>query len=134
MVEFQSLDIIFPDLTGRGPPPRQPTGRTPGPTAAASRRSSASFAVRAGYYQDKTPQPVDDVGPILADNDRNAYTLGFGYNTERWGVDVSDLYIEFKDRDTAGPVARQLLRARTRNRPTSSRSVSGSRSNRGEQR
>ncbi|HEY3173303.1 MAG TPA: outer membrane protein transport protein, partial [Thermoanaerobaculia bacterium] len=34
------------------------------------------FAVRAGYYKDKTPQPLADVGPILADADRNAYTLG----------------------------------------------------------
>jgi long-chain fatty acid transport protein len=59
-----------------------------------------SFAVRAGYYRDKTPQPVRDIGPILADADRNAYTLGIGYGTERWGVDVSDLYIKFDDRST----------------------------------
>jgi long-chain fatty acid transport protein len=60
------------------------------------------FAVRAGYYLDKTPQPVADVGPILADSDRNAYTLGIGYDTPRWGVDVSDIYIKFKRRDTRG--------------------------------
>ena len=40
-----------------------------------------SFAVRAGYYKDKSPQPLADVGPILADADRNAYTLGLGYDT-----------------------------------------------------
>lgn len=58
------------------------------------------FAVRAGYYYDKTPQPAADAGPILSDNNRNVYTFGFGYNTERWGVDVGDLYIKFKDRRT----------------------------------
>jgi long-chain fatty acid transport protein len=61
-----------------------------------------AFAVRAGYYFDESPQPVADVGPILADADRNAYTLGFGYDTERWGVDISDIYIDFKNRDTRG--------------------------------
>ncbi len=63
-----------------------------------------SFAVRAGYYKDKSPQPLADVGPILADADRNAYTLGLGYDADRWGVDVSDIYIDFDHRDTRGQV------------------------------
>ena len=62
----------------------------------------SSFALRAGYYRDKTPQPVENAGPILADNDRDGYSLGFGYGNDRWGVDVSDLYIKFKRLDTAG--------------------------------
>jgi long-chain fatty acid transport protein len=61
-----------------------------------------SFAVRAGYYKDESPQPLADVGPILADADRNAYTLGIGYDTDRWGVDISDIYIDFDHRDTRG--------------------------------
>jgi long-chain fatty acid transport protein len=61
-----------------------------------------SFAVRAGYYFDESPQPLADVGPILADADRNAYTFGIGYHTERWGVDISDIYIDFEPRDTRG--------------------------------
>ena len=58
--------------------------------------------MRAGYYFDESPQPLADVGPILADADRNAYTIGFGYHTERWGVDISDIYIDFDSRDTRG--------------------------------
>jgi long-chain fatty acid transport protein len=61
-----------------------------------------AFAVRAGYYFDESPQPLADVGPILADADRNAYTIGIGYDTERWGVDISDIYIDFDERDTRG--------------------------------
>jgi len=61
-----------------------------------------AFALRGGYYFDETPQPIEDVGPVIADADRNAYTIGFGYNTERWGVDVSDIYIDFEERDTRG--------------------------------
>jgi long-chain fatty acid transport protein len=62
------------------------------------------FAVRAGYYRDESPQPLADVGPILADADRNAYTVGIGYDTDRWGVDISDIYIDFEERDTRGEV------------------------------
>jgi long-chain fatty acid transport protein len=61
-----------------------------------------SLAVRAGYYFDESPQPLADVGPILADADRNAYTFGIGYDTERWGFDISDIYIDFEPRDTRG--------------------------------
>ena len=56
-----------------------------------------NLAVRAGYYRDNTPQPTRDAGPILADSDRNGYTVGFGYNTERWGVNLADLYLKLKD-------------------------------------
>jgi long-chain fatty acid transport protein len=60
------------------------------------------WALRAGYYYDKTPQSVEDVGPILADSNRNGYTLGVGYSTDRWGVNLSDLYLRLKNRDTTG--------------------------------
>jgi long-chain fatty acid transport protein len=63
-----------------------------------------NWAIRAGYYRDKTPQPVADVGPLLADNDRDAFTLGFGYDTPTWGVNVGDIYIKVKSRDTSGSV------------------------------
>ena len=57
-----------------------------------------NWAVRVGYYFDNTPQPDKDVGPILADNDRNVYTAGFGYNTDRFGVDVGGAIVKLKDR------------------------------------
>jgi long-chain fatty acid transport protein len=57
-----------------------------------------AWALRAGYYYDNTPQPDFDVSPLLADNDRNVYSAGFGYGTERFGVDVGALLIKFKDR------------------------------------
>ena len=63
------------------------------------KKFASGWALRAGYYYDNTPQPEVDVGPILADNDRNVYSAGFGYNTPEWGIDVGGLYIRFKDRD-----------------------------------
>ena len=65
-----------------------------------------NLALRGGYYFDETPQPIEDVGPVLADADRNAYTIGIGYGTERWGVDISDIYIDFKETDTRGTANR----------------------------
>jgi long-chain fatty acid transport protein len=65
----------------------------------------ADWAIRAGYYRDKTPQPVEDAGPLLADNDRDAFTLGFGYDTPRWGFNIGDIYIKVKGRDTTGSVS-----------------------------
>jgi long-chain fatty acid transport protein len=62
------------------------------------KKFASGWAVRGGYYYDNTPQPEKDVGPILADNDRNVYAAGFGYNTPQWGIDVGGLYIRFKDR------------------------------------
>jgi long-chain fatty acid transport protein len=63
------------------------------------KKFASGWAVRGGYYYDNTPQPEKDVGPILADNDRNVYSAGFGYNTPQWGIDVGGLYIRFKDRN-----------------------------------
>ncbi|HSS45573.1 MAG TPA: outer membrane protein transport protein [Thermoanaerobaculia bacterium] len=104
---FKALNITFPALPG---------GTTCAPLGIAVCRMTvwddswayriglekkfAIFAVRAGYYHDNTPQPVADAGPLLADSNRNGYTLGFGIGTDRWGVDISDLYLKFKDRDT----------------------------------
>ena len=99
--KFQTLDILFPDLTGRDLH-RNMAWKNSWAYRVGLEKKFSNMAVRAGYYRDKTPQPVENAGPILADNDRNAYTLGFGYDTDRWGVDISDLYIKFKTLDTAG--------------------------------
>ena len=99
--KFQSLDILFPDLTGRDLH-RINSWKNSWAYRGGLEKKFSNFALRAGYYRDKTPQPVENAGPILADSDRNGYSLGFGYDTDRWGVDVSDLYLKFKKLDTAG--------------------------------
>ncbi len=99
--KFESLDIAFPDLTGRDLH-RENNWKNSWAYRVGLEKKFSRLAVRAGYYRDKTPQPVENAGPILADNDRDAYSLGFGYDTDRWGVDISDLYIKFKRLDTAG--------------------------------
>ncbi len=99
--KFQSLNIIFPDLVGHDLD-RTMNWKDSWAYRVGIEKKFSNLAFRAGYYRDKTPQPVENAGPILADNDRDAFSLGFGYGNDRWGVDVSDLYIKFKRLDTAG--------------------------------
>ena len=99
--KFQSLNILFPDLVGRDLD-RAMNWKSSWAYRVGIEKKFSSLALRAGYYRDKTPQPVENAGPVLADNDRDGFAIGFGYDTDRWGVDVSDLYIKFKKLDTAG--------------------------------
>jgi long-chain fatty acid transport protein len=102
--EWSSFDELFIDFENAAVPDLDRLTRWEDSWAyrAGLEKKFGAFAVRAGYYFDESPQPLADVGPILADADRNAYTLGIGYDTERWGVDISDIYIDFDHRDTRG--------------------------------
>jgi long-chain fatty acid transport protein len=100
---FSSLDITFPDIVGRDLH-RSTAWKNSWAYRAGLQKKFGKMVVRAGYYRDKTPQPREDVGPILADNDRDAYSLGFGYGTDHWGIDVSDLYLKVKDINATGVV------------------------------
>jgi long-chain fatty acid transport protein len=104
--EWSSFDELFIDFDNPAIPDLDRLTRWDDSWAyrAGLEKRFGSFAVRAGFYYDESPQPLFDVGPILADADRNAYTLGIGYSTERWGVDISDIYIDFDQRDTRGEV------------------------------
>jgi long-chain fatty acid transport protein len=94
---FKALNIAFPD--GALPELDRSTLWTDSwAYRIGLEKKFGDWAIRVGYYYDNTPQPTKDVGPILADNDRNVYTGGFGYNTPTWGVDVGGAYIVFKDR------------------------------------
>lgn len=96
--KFDALNITFPD--GVAPTIDRPTlWKDSWAYRVGLEKKFANWAVRVGYYFDNTPQPEKDVGPILADNDRNVYTAGFGYNTAQWGVDLGGAYIKFKDRE-----------------------------------
>jgi long-chain fatty acid transport protein len=96
--KFDALNITFPD--GVAPPLDRATNWKDSWAyrVGLEKKFASGWALRAGYYFDNTPQPEKDAGPILADNDRNVYTAGFGFNTPEWGVDIGGAYIRFKDR------------------------------------
>ena len=100
---FASLDIIFPTLVGDDI--HRPTlWEDSWAYRVGLEKTLGEWAIRAGYYFDNTPQPTFDTGPILPDNDRNVYSLGVGWGTERFGLDVGALLIKFKDRTVPPPL------------------------------
>src|SRR5512134_3843159 len=99
---FENLTITFPTLVGRDIF-RATLWEDSWAYRVGLEKGFGPWAIRVGYYYDNTPQPDFDVGPILPDADRNVYTAGFGYNTERWGFDVGALWIAFKDRAVLPP-------------------------------
>jgi len=61
-----------------------------------------TWTFRAGYYFDPSPQPALSVSPLLPDSDRHGITLGLGIHSDPWTVDLFDLILLFKERDTEG--------------------------------
>jgi long-chain fatty acid transport protein len=63
---------------------------------------TANWSYRAGYYFDRTPQPVESVGPLLPDTDRHGLSLGFGTRGERVAFDLYALALITPARSTEG--------------------------------
>jgi long-chain fatty acid transport protein len=70
--------------------------------AGAEYRPMETWAFRAGYYFDPSPQPDKSVSPLLPDSDRHGITFGFGHRAGAWTVDMYDLILVFLERDTNG--------------------------------
>lgn len=66
------------------------------------RRFGERWALRGGYYLDKTPVPVASVSPLLPDADRQGLAAGFSFQSGNWRLDVANWYLFFKDRSTEG--------------------------------
>ena len=60
--------------------------------------ASESLALRGGFFYDQTPQPAEFMDPILPDADRIGFTVGIGYRSGNFVLDVAYQYEPFKDR------------------------------------
>ena len=58
-----------------------------------------SWALRAGYIFDETPDPDAHVDYIVPGNDRNLVSLGLGYQKGDFFCDLSYTYLMIEDRD-----------------------------------
>jgi len=50
-------------------------------------------AIRAGIVRDMSPIPAETIDPMLPSGDRWLYTVGYGYNAEKWSVDLAYNYL-----------------------------------------
>ncbi|MGH7484728.1 MAG: OmpP1/FadL family transporter, partial [bacterium] len=63
---------------------------------------NANWDVRFGLLYDKTPQPLDNISPLLPDADREGASFGLGWHNGPWIVDLSEFALHFKTRSTNG--------------------------------
>ena len=60
-----------------------------------------AWALRAGYVNDRTPDPDDHADYIVPANNRNLFSLGMGYKQGDFFCDLSYTYLLIEDRDVA---------------------------------
>jgi len=57
-----------------------------------------TWQLRAGYSYEQTPQPIENVDPLLPDANRNGFSVGIGYSGGSFTADLGVLYLFFADR------------------------------------
>jgi len=57
--------------------------------------------LRLGYVYDEEPIPDDTVDYLVPANDRQLYSIGFGYHWTKWTLDVSYSYLSISDRSVS---------------------------------
>lgn len=60
-----------------------------------------SWALRAGYIYDETPDPDEHADYIVPANDRDLFSLGVGYKAGDFSCDLAYTYLLIHDRDVA---------------------------------
>ncbi len=58
------------------------------------------LSLRAGYIYDETPQPIESVTPLLADDTRNDFAFGVGYKFGSLQLDAGFMFVDIGDRST----------------------------------
>lgn len=101
---FKELTIGFPDYPYLSSTVEENYQNSEQIRFGAEWRASQSWALRAGYVFDETPQPIESMSPLFADGDRDCYSVGLGYisKSSNWGVDVAYEYLELEERSTEG--------------------------------
>lgn len=68
-----------------------------------------TWALRAGYIFDETPDPGAHVDYIVPANDRHLFSVGVGYKKDNFFCDLGYTYLLIKDRDIAARPAEGVL-------------------------
>ena len=64
------------------------------------------WVLRAGYMYDVSPSNSRSTSPEMPDADKQLFSLGVGYQTERWGFDLSYAYVDFEKVKLGSKVAK----------------------------
>lgn len=65
--------------------------------------------LRAGGVIDDSPVPTEFLRPSIPDADRTGFSLGYGYLSIRWGIDVYAMYLKFDDATANGSLADAVI-------------------------
>jgi len=68
----------------------------------ANRVLNSTWDVRFGLLYDRTPQPTENVSPLLPDSDREGASFGIGWHHGPWVFDATEFALHFKKRGTQG--------------------------------
>jgi long-chain fatty acid transport protein len=68
----------------------------------ANRTVNANWDVRFGLVYDRSPQPIENVSPLLPDADREGASFGVGWHNGPWMIDATEFALHFKTRSTNG--------------------------------
>ena len=58
--------------------------------------------LRLGYVYDNSPVPDETIDYIVPANDRQIYSIGYGFTRDKWTWDLSYSYLDIKDRNIPG--------------------------------
>ncbi|RMG68458.1 MAG: hypothetical protein D6715_02240 [Calditrichaeota bacterium] len=58
------------------------------------------FTLLGGYIYDTTPQPIESVSPLLPDDTRHDFSVGFSYSAGLLKVDAGYMFVSIGDRST----------------------------------
>lgn len=99
---FKTLDVQFATTPSANIVRPQDWEDTMAFRLGANRNIGDQWAVRFGAVYDQNPQPLEAVSPLLPDSDRMGLTFGVGWYHGPLVIEVSDMILHFKDRNTGG--------------------------------
>jgi long-chain fatty acid transport protein len=101
---FKSLDITLPPATSPAQTiPEYWEGSWSYRLGIAVRLDKGlKHELRIGGVLDETPIAPEYLRPSIPDADRMGYTLGYGYQAKRWGIDIYGMFMDFDDATAVG--------------------------------
>ena len=99
---FKQLKVDFETTPGFGFTRHENWRNSNSYRLGANRTVNANWDVRFGLLYDRTPQPTENISPLLPDSDREGASFGIGWHSGHWMLDATEFALHFKKRGTQG--------------------------------